>query len=47
MEEHNGWVRYTEDPKELLTIEDYYSQYIPRMKEIKDNSFAVQSYVLY
>lgn len=46
MEEHKGWISYTEDPKELLTLEDYYSQYIPRMKEQADHNYADQAEVM-
>ena len=42
MEEHKGWIRYTQDPKELLTLEDYYSQYIPKIHEQDDHNFVDQ-----
>jgi len=46
MEVHKGWIRYTEDPKELLTLEDYYSQYIPRKIEQEDHNYADQGEVM-
>jgi len=46
MEEDKGWVSYTENPDELLTLEDYYSQYIPRMKEQDDHTYVDQAEVM-